>query len=311
MVVLCMKVDRITGVSKVSLTLLLLSVSCGSLSAIFHSRIDVFSNAFFSLCTVFMFFSFVKIINSIASVFPRRIETLLHWVHAMSFEVLAFALILMMRFFRFSKTFHKPVGNLNGRPILLIHGYCNDGSVWNYMKYRLAKENIGPIYSIDLGYPFHSIRDYAAKVQEKTIDICRETNRTDLVLIGHSMGGLVASLYATEVARAETVTDVITIGSPLGGTRVAKIGIGPNAKEMECSSELLSQLYKSIANERFARFYHIGTNTDQLVIPAQSALLKKDPSREFLFEDIGHASMLFSPRVSSLIALWLKETNPS
>jgi hypothetical protein len=80
---------------------------------------------------------------------------------------------------------------------------------------------------------------------------------------------------------------------------------------MECSSELLSQLYKSIANERFARFYHIGTNTDQLVIPAQSALLKKDPSREFLFEDIGHASMLFSPRVSSLIALWLKETNPS
>ncbi|HEX2583472.1 MAG TPA: alpha/beta fold hydrolase, partial [Chlamydiales bacterium] len=210
--------------------------------------------------------------------------------------------------FRFSKTFQRPVGNLQGRPILLIHGYCNDGSAWSYLKHRLAKENIGPIYTMDLSVPFRSICEYAMEVKEKAAQIREETNRSDLILIGHSMGGLVSSLYTTDFAPPETVTDVITIGSPLGGTHVAKIGIGPNAKEMKCRSELISQLHVKIAKERFSRFYHIATNTDQLVIPCQSALLRNNPSREFLFEDIGHASLLFSPRVGSLIVCWLKES---
>jgi pimeloyl-ACP methyl ester carboxylesterase len=214
----------------------------------------------------------------------------------------------MMRVFRFSKSFQKPVGNLEGRPILLIHGYCNDGSAWTYLKHQLAKEKIGPIYTIDLGFPFRSIREYAMKVKKKADQIRLETNRADLILLGHSMGGLVGSLYATDFAPSETVTDVITICAPLKGTYMAKIAVGPNAKEMQYRSELTSQLHLKISNERFVRFYHIATNTDQLIIPSQSALLKNNPSREFLFEDIGHASMLFSPRVSSLISHWLKIT---
>jgi hypothetical protein len=303
-----MQVDRVAGISKVALTLLLLAVCCASLSVIFHSRIHSLSHAFFFLCAIFTFFSFLKLINSFASSFPRRLEVLLHWIHAMSFEILALAAVPMMRIFRFSQTFQKPAGNLKGRPILLIHGYCNDGSAWTFLKRYLAKESIGPIYTIDLGFPFRSIREYAVEVREKAAQIRHETNRPDLILIGHSMGGLVSSLYATDFAPSETVTDVITIGAPLGGTHVAKMGVGKNAKEMECSSELIAHLHKKIANERFARFYHIATNTDQMVIPCQSALLRHNPSREFLFEDIGHASMLFSPRVGTLIACWLKET---
>jgi triacylglycerol lipase len=302
-----MQVDRVTGVSRTSLIFLMLAVCNASLSVIFHSRIHALSHVFLFVSGLFAFFSLLKLVNGFASWFPRRIEVFLHWIYAMPFELLALIAVPMMRILRFSKTFQKPVGNLQGRPILLIHGYCNDGSAWSYLKHRLAKESIGPIYTIDLSFPFRSIYEYALEVKEKAAQIRNETNRTDLVLIGHSMGGLVSSLYTTDFAPPETVTDVITIGSPLGGTHVAKIGIGPNAKEMECSSEFISQLHVKIAKERFSRFYHIATNTDQLVIPCRSALLKNNPSREFLFEDIGHASLLFSPRVGSLIACWLKE----
>ena len=87
---------------------------------------------------------------------------------------------------------------------------------------------------------------------------------------------------------------------------MAKIAIGPNGREMEVRSELIAQLNGKIAKCPFVRFYHIATNTDQLIIPSQSALLNNNPSREFLFEDIGHASMLFSPRVGAVIAHWLR-----
>lgn len=233
---------------------------------------------------------------------------MIHWLHAMTFELLAFVFVLpFLRLFRLSKNFQKPVGNLQGKPILLVHGYCNDGSVWRYMKKRIAEAGMGPIYTVDLGSPFRSIREYALKVKEKAEMIRQETNRSDLILIGHSMGGLVSSIYATDFAPPDTVTDVITIGSPLGGTHIAKVGIGPNAKEMRYKSELVEQLGEKIAKQSAIRFYHIGTNTDQLIIPAQSALLKFNAAREFFFEDIGHASMLMSPRVANLIAYWLKE----
>ena len=257
---------------------------------------------------IFSVFSFVKLLNAFSSHLPRRIEVFIHWVHAMTFELLALITVPLMKVCRFSKNFHKPAGNLQGRPILLVHGYCNDGSAWTFIKRKLVREGLGPVYTIDLGHPFRSIRDYALKVKEKAELIRQEAHRSDLILIGHSMGGLVSTLYATDLAPTGTVTDVITIGAPLAGTHVAKLGVGPNAREMRRSSELIGELHSKLAKERFARFYHIATNTDQMVIPSQSALLRHHPAREFFFEDIGHASLLFSPRVASLITYWIKET---
>ncbi len=304
-----MNIERTAGVSKTVLVLLLCSVSCASLSAILHSRLHSLSHLFFFLCSGFSFLALLKLANTVAHSLPRPIEVFIHWIHAMSFELLALVGIIVCRFSRFSKTFHKPVGAGTLKPVLLVHGYCHDGSAWSYLKHQLAKENIGPIYTIDLGFPFSPIREYAMKVKEKADQIRQETGISNLALVGHSMGGLVSSLYATDLSPPNTVTDVITLGTPFKGTHMAKMGIGPNAREMEPSSELATQLRTKIANEKFSRFYHIASNTDQMVIPPQSGLLKNDLSREFFFEDIGHASMLFSPRVGALISGWLNKPN--
>ena len=285
---------------------MIVAVCSAALSVIFHSRYHFLAETLLYFVAVFSSFAFLKVLNTFSSLFPRRIEMFVHWIHAMTFELFALLGVLVVKLFRFSKNFQKPVGALSGRPILLIHGYCNDGSVWTYLKKQLAKEGLGPLYTIDLGHPFRSIRDYVLKVKEKVAQIQGETNRSDLVLIGHSMGGLVGSLYTTNMAVANTVTDVITIGSPLGGTHVAKLGIGPNAKEMQRSSELIKELHQNIAKEKLVRFYHIGSNTDQMIIPSHSALLNQHLSREFIFEDIGHVSMLFSPRIAQLITHWIR-----
>jgi predicted alpha/beta hydrolase family esterase len=284
---------------------MILAVFFAGMSAVLHTHVHFLSQAFLIVFAILAFFVFVKLVNAIAPIFPRRLEVAIHWVHAMVFELAALAVMLLLHIYSHTKNFQKPAGCSEGRPILLVHGYFNDSSAQSYLKYALGKEKIGPVYTVDLGFPFRSLFDYALKVKEKLAQIARETGRSDVILVGHSMGGLVSSLYATQFAPPKTVTDVITIGSPLAGTHVAKIGIGPNAREMERSSSLIATLNGKIRNETFTRFYHIGTNTDQLIIPAQSALIGNHPSREFLFEDIGHASMVFSPRVASLIVSWL------
>jgi triacylglycerol esterase/lipase EstA (alpha/beta hydrolase family) len=119
------------------------------------------------------------------------------------------------------------------------------------------------------------------------------------------MGGLVSAWYATKLAPPGTVTDVITLGSPLQGTHVARIALGPNGSQMRRNSEFTKQLQQGILDNHDVRFYHIGTKTDQLVIPHSSSWVGNDLERQFAVDDLGHVSLLFSPRIVDKICSWL------
>lgn len=250
------------------------------------------------IARMFAWMAGIKWVNSYAHKLP--FPRVIHWAHALTFELLA---LIGVAFLRFIPTKSKAQGK--GRPILLVHGYMNHSSVWVLFKKQMESLGFGPIYTINLGHPFRSIRVYADKVKLKVEEIAKETGRRDIVLIGHSMGGLVSSFYAGILAPLNTVADVITIGSPLNGTPVARIGIGPNAREMQPNSTLLKEMREAISRRKDIRFFHMATKSDQLVIPGASAVIPENQS--FIFEDLGHASLLYSRRASDQIAEWLKK----
>lgn len=262
----------------------------------------------FAFSILFGWLGVIQILNRYASLFPSTAARGVHWTHAMTFEGFAIAGILLSHVARLFGLTKKPVGFSSGRPILLIHGYFNDSSVWLYQKKQLQEAGLGPIYTIDLGYPFLSIVSYAEKVAEKAAIIAEETGRDDLVLIGYSMGGLVSAWYALKVAPPGKVTDLITIGAPFAGTPVARIGIGRNAREMQRNSEFIKKTRMAIENNRQIRFYHIASKSDELVFPGEkTGLLGDNPARQFVVEDVGHAGLIYSNRVSQKICSWLKE----
>lgn len=249
----------------------------------------------------------LKCLNYWADRGDGKFCSFIHWIHASIFEAFGIMIVWCLR----------PIGYLwklemrcgKGQPILLVHGYLHDSSAWIYLKRQLKLDGFGPIYMLNLKHPFLPIAEYAKQVERRAIQIELETGRSDLVLIGHSMGGLVSSLYATEVAPKGKVTDVITIGSPLAGTYVAKIALGPDGRQMERGSEFLKHLRNSILSSRGIRFYHMGTKTDELVIPYTSAFIEEKGAKQFMVNDIGHVSLLYSPRVAEKLIAWLKDRN--
>ncbi|MES2272656.1 MAG: alpha/beta fold hydrolase [Chlamydiota bacterium] len=249
----------------------------------------------------------IQLMNAAAIFFPKAFARGIHWIHAMVFECFAFLGIGLSRLIRVVYS-SKASPTAAGRPILLIHGYLNDSSVWLFQTRQLQKAGLGPIYTINLGNPFASIRKHAEKVKKKAEQIALETKRCDLILVGHSMGGLVSSWYATKLAPPDSVTDVITIGSPLDGTPMARIALGSSAREMQRDSGLIKEMQLAIAKNQQIHFYHIASKSDQLVLPGASAILDgSHPERQFMMEDVGHGGLLFSVRVSQKIAEWLSE----
>ena len=298
------KVEKTSSVTHFSLILILLATTFAAVSVIAHTQAHLLSKITLTLSIIFGSLALIKLTCSVAASFPQPIRSFVLWTHAMVFEAFTFFFILpWIHFLRFTKNYDRPVGTSNGRPVLLIHGYCNDGTVWAYLRHKLAKNGLGPIYIIHLGNPFLSLQEYANCVLKKCEEIKKITGKPDVILIGHSMGGLIASMSAFQ---SESISTVITIASPLAGTKVAKIGIGLSAHQMRLGSEITRDVTQRISEENRIKFYHIGAKADQLIIPSSSSLTGIDPTREFQFEDIGHTALLFSPRVANVISHWLK-----
>jgi predicted alpha/beta hydrolase family esterase len=214
-------------------------------------------------------------------------------------EGLSFPLTYFLSFFPYELSWKG-----TGTPLLLIHGYLNSSLVWFYHGKRFQKNDIGPVYTVFLGKPFLSIREYAKKVQEKAVQIQKETNRNDLILVGHSMGGIVAAYYALKLADKTHVKAVLTMGSPFHGTKVAKIAFGECAHEMAPSSILLKEIEEERRKKPKIPFYCIATSLDHIVVPPSSALMGEDPDREVVLDSCGHSSLLFSREANKKMVDW-------
>ncbi|HSX38888.1 MAG TPA: alpha/beta fold hydrolase [Chlamydiales bacterium] len=285
---------------------------CGSLLAsgiymIFFHFYPAASLFFFYITVVFAGLGLIKVFNEAAHRFSSPLNRVVYWIHSIIFET--FAVIFTLFIKPFGKGNWAACGPKEGRPILLVHGYMQNASNWAYLKRALCQKGLGPIYTLNLKHPFRSIRDYALMVAEKAETIRQETGRPDLSLIGHSMGGLVSAWYAAQIALPGRVTDVITIGSPIGGTRLAAIAIGPNGREMELGSHFVKALQQGMQQKTKTKFFHIASTTDQVIIPQSSAWRGFHPKQEYLVDDLGHMSLLFSPRIAEKIWEWAMHTH--
>jgi predicted alpha/beta hydrolase family esterase len=262
------------------------------------------SIALFIVSSWYLWSAAIIVANQKAS--GSSIEKPAHQLHAWAMEVNAGVTAACLFPLTIFQSYHSPKGHPQGRPILMVNGYLSFGSTWHYQRQKLLQAGFGPIYTMNVGSG-KSIKTYAEQIQEKVRKIQKETQRNDLILIGHSKGGLVSSYYATQLAEKDQikVTDVITIGSPLKGTPLAYFGPGLDAYEMRPHSPFHEELRKKIGGCSKTRFFHIASQSDN-VVSHGSALLGNNPARQLLLKDVGHLSLVFSSRVANQLCYWLQ-----
>ncbi len=188
----------------------------------------------------------------------------------------------------------------NGKePILFIHGYLHNSSGWLAFRKRLKKLGVNhPFYTIDLGSPFQSIEAYGEKVRKKIEEIKRDTGSKSVILIGHSMGGVVSAFVENE-----SVSHVITLGSPLEGTKLAFIGVGACIKEMKQNHPLIEKLKEKIVQSE-GKYTFFGSSGDFIILPRDSA----NPfGKGIKFSSLGHLFLLYSQKVVGEVAKLIKD----
>ena len=146
-----------------------------------------------------------------------------------------------------------------GKPLLILHGFMGMSDNWKTLGLQYAQEGY-QVHLLDLrnhGRSFHSdIFNYEVMVQD-VVDYCNENNLTNIDCIGHSMGGKVAMLLATQFPNLVNKLIVADIGPKfypqhhqtiLKGLNAIDFSLKPSRSEVE---EILSNYITDFGTRQF------------------------------------------------------------
>lgn len=263
-----------------------------------------FGILFFNELILFIFLFMDYSIKSIYN--PQEYKPASIWLYSKNFwlelyYVVSKYLYLPLKAYNFTM---KGSGNTD-TAILLIHGYCRNQTDWLWMHKQFKKSGCA-VFCVNLSPRFAAIEEISNNsLPQKIAEMKQKVQCKNLILIGHSMGGLVASHYSAYQDHENLVKAVITIASPFYGTKVSIVGKGHNAKQMCPGSKFLEELRAKLQISPH-KHYQICSKFDNMIFPWQSALLEETPSsQKHVFPFASHLSLLHSKAVATQLDNWV------
>ncbi|MEN9543743.1 MAG: hypothetical protein RLZZ598_576, partial [Pseudomonadota bacterium] len=182
------------------------------------------------------------------------------------------------------------------RGIVFVHGYvCNRG-LWLPWLARCRAHGV-PFVAPSLEPVFGSIDEYLPIIEAAVARLERDTGLPPII-VAHSMGGLAVRAWWLAQPDAQVrVSHVFTLGTPHGGTWLARFGITRNARQMRPGSSWLVAVDATgdRADRLAARCTCFYSHADNIVFPSQGARLPGAEARHL--EATGHMALAWHPAV--------------
>jgi triacylglycerol esterase/lipase EstA (alpha/beta hydrolase family) len=190
-------------------------------------------------------------------------------------------------------------------PVLIVHGYVSNRGLFGPLVAALEAAGAGQVFTASFRGIFAPIDAVVAQLDAKVRAVLEATGRERIVLVCHSMGGLVARAYLAKHG-ARGVERVVTIATPHNGTQLARLGPGENARQMRPASDFLRALAATEGDRGpMCPFTSIYTVHDTLVAPQDTSRLPW--AKNEALAGCGHVGILGSAEAHLLVAEELRQ----
>ncbi|MGH8800796.1 MAG: lipase family alpha/beta hydrolase, partial [Casimicrobiaceae bacterium] len=179
---------------------------------------------------------------------------------------------------------------------LLLHGVLCNAGIWHRLVRHLASRGIDGVYALSYGPPLASIEVFVEQVAAKIDAVAAMTGAHGVMIIAHSMGGLVARAYLRKHGAARIVR-VLTIGTPHHGSVEASFGMGTSLAQLRPGNPWLEALNRGPLPS--VPLVSLWSWHDSMVVPQTSARL--EGSVDVPLKGIGHNALLGDATVFALI----------
>jgi pimeloyl-ACP methyl ester carboxylesterase len=192
-----------------------------------------------------------------------------------------------------------PTTRRAGIPVLLVHGVLCNAGVWAVMWRHLHRVGIERVYALSYGPPLASIDRFAEQLHAKVEAICAECQAGEVIVVAHSMGGLVALAYLRRFGSAR-VRRLVTIGTPWYGSYHAWAFFGTSLSQLRPGNAWLAALVPD-APLAEPPVVSIWSWHDSMVTPQTSSILPG--ATNVALVGVGHNALLAERQVLERVAL--------
>lgn len=160
-----------------------------------------------------------------------------------------------------------PQGRGARRPVVLVPGYLMNRSCWTFFTVYLRNRGFGWLHAIN-NRPFNAPIDQFAQNLDREVDALRLASGAERVdVVGHSMGGVIAAHWILHYGGADKVNRLVTLGSPLSGTKMATYATLREGRDLFPDSAVIQGLGPLPCPAT-----HLWSEHDHLVIPTENAV---------------------------------------
>ena len=194
--------------------------------------------------------------------------------------------------------------NHAGNPIILIHGFAMTpwcmSLYWWWLR-RSGGSGGGwaginrPVYLLDYHPMLASIDRFVPQLAALVESVCGDPD-TQVDLVAHSMGGLIAARYMAE--NPGRTRRLVAVGTPFFGTRMWAMSTGASLPQMRPGGAFLNGLHDHSDFPGETRVTSIYSTFDEIILPYTSSHLPEDGVENIELNGLGHAALLFSPQVA-------------
>ena len=178
-------------------------------------------------------------------------------------------------------------------PVILIHRLYHNPSAWIRLRGQLKRAGYERVYAFKYSSFRSDFQGVFRGLEQWIADIGRGFPGESVVLVGHSMGGLLAKAYAAreDTSEGPRARAVVTLGTPFGGSKAVVFGIGNLAGSLGFGSTLIHDLggLETPAEVPCIAFH---SPVDNMVLPALSLRPPADWGEE-VTAPICHLAMLY------------------
>ena len=235
-------------------------------------------------------FLVMTLVDTVSALVSRAAGEPLHfWLRSVVGEYIAGFQVFL---FRQPWTTQPPVllpatGGTPQVPVVLVHGYMCNHRIWDDMADALRAQGHA-VFAVNLEPVFSSIDRYAPVVDAAVVALCAHSGTDKVALVGHSMGGLAIRAWMRAQGTAR-VAQVITLGTPHAGTKMARGAHTPNGQQMLWRSRWLDELAAGESDATRALVRIAITPQDNIVFPQRAQVLQGITPT--VFDGIGHVQM--------------------
>ncbi|MFF2008169.1 esterase/lipase family protein [Streptomyces sp. NPDC058195] len=198
-------------------------------------------------------------------------------------------------------------------PVVLLHGFIDNRSVFVLLRRSLAQRGRRPVESLNYSPLTCDIRTAAELLGRHVEEICARTGHREIDIVGHSLGGLIARYYVQRLGGDQRVRTLVTLGTPHSGTAVAPLASAhPIVRQMRTGSAPIEELRLPAPGCR-TRFVSFWSELDRVIVPAEAARIDHPDldAENVRVTGIGHLALLVHPTVAAAIRQALEPGDPA